>query len=286
MSYWGFYRPYVSKARQKAKAEKKIAALKKKNPALRPVLIEGRTLARTWWGKSWNSNLENYADYYNRLGRGRSYVRHSAVLDLQIKPGLIKSLVQGSDYSPYKIEIKIKPLSKKTWNNIKNICQGKLDSLPELLEGKFPPSLSEVFTDKKSGLFPSPAKISFNCSCPDWASMCKHIAATLYGVGARLDNEPTLFFTLRKVEIKDLITKVVGDKTVSLLKKAERKSSRVIDDSDLSSLFGINMEGIKKAAKRSKAKKGKPPKVKTKKKPARKKVVKRKAARSGGSQTV
>lgn len=275
MSYWGFYRPYVSKSRQKAKAEKKIAALRKKNPDLRPVLIEGRTLARTWWGKSWNSNLENYADYHNRIGRGRSYVRNSAVLDLQIKPGLIKSLVQGSRSSPYKIEITIEPLNKKIWKQIKNICQGKLDSLQELLEGKFPESLSEIFTDQKSGLFPSPAKISFNCSCPDWASMCKHIAATLYGVGARLDNEPLLFFTLRKVEINDLITKAVQDKTVSLLKKAERKSSRVIDDSDLSLLFGINMEGIepifKKAAKRAKAKKEKPPRVKTKKKQVKKK---------------
>ncbi len=281
MSYWGFYRPYVSKAEQKAKAEKKIKALNKKNPDLRPVFIEGKTLAKTWWGKSWNSNLESYADYYNRIGRGRSYVRNSAVLDLQIKPGLIKSLVLGSRSSPYKIEIKIEPLNKKIWSNIKKICNGKFDSLQEFFEGKFPKSLSEIFTDKKSGLFPSPSKISFNCSCPDWASMCKHIAATLYGVGVRLDYEPVLFFTLRNVDMHDLISDAVGDKTTSLLKKAEQKSSRVIDDSDLSSLFGIDMEGIepvfKNTRKKSKVKKEKPSKVKTKGKKAKKKVTKRKA---------
>ena len=281
MSYWGFYRPYVSKAEQKSKAEKKIKALKKKNPDLRPVFIEGKTLAKTWWGKSWNSNLESYADYYNRIGRGRSYVRNSAVVDLQIKPGLIKSLVLGSISSPYKIEIKIEPLNKKIWNDIKKICNGKFDSLQEFLEGKFPKSLSEVFTDNKSGLFPSPSKISFNCNCPDWASMCKHIAATLYGVGVRLDYEPVLFFTLRNVNMNDLISDAVGDKTTSLLKKAEQKSSRVIDDSDLSSLFGIDMEGIepvfKNTRKKSKAKKEKPSKVKTKGKKATKKITKRKA---------
>lgn len=261
MAYRGFYRPYISKA------EQKVTALKKKNLDIKPVLIEGRTLARTWWGKAENSNLENYAGYHNRISRGRSYVRNGAVLDLQINAGLIKSLVQGSNSSPYRVEIGIKPLDEKIWNNIKNICKGEFDSLQELLEGKFPKALTEVFTDKKSGLFPSPSKISFSRSCPDWASMCKHVAATLYGVGARLDNEPALFFRPRKVEMNDLITMVVGDKTASLLKKVEQKSSRVIDDSDLSSLFGIDMEGIepilKNDAKISRAKKEKSPILKT-----------------------
>ncbi|MBL7132207.1 MAG: hypothetical protein ISS45_12545 [Candidatus Omnitrophica bacterium] len=242
MSYWSYYPRYVSVGRKRAKAEKKLKALRKKNLNIQPIVIEGRTIARTWWGKSWNTNLESYADYTNRIGRGRSYVRNNAVIDLQIKSGLIESLVQGTRNSPYKIKIKITSLKKRIWENIKKSCQGEFDSLQELLNGKFPKSLSNIFTDRKSGLFPSPGEIFFGCSCPDWAYMCKHIAATLYGVGARLDSEPELFFTLRDVKMKDLITGAVKDQAKGLLKKAKQKSSRVMADSDLSEIFGIDLE--------------------------------------------
>ncbi len=242
MAYWEYFAPYVTVAEKRAKAKKKLKALKKKNPGIRPVVIEGRTIAGTWWGKAWNTNLESYADYSNRIGRGRSYVRHNAVLDLQIKSGLIESLVQGTNSRPYKIRIKIKTLKKDIWKNIKKACQGEFDSLQELLNGKFPKSLSNIFTDKKSGLFPAPGEISFDCSCPDWADMCKHIAATLYGIGARLDSEPELFFTLRDVKMKDLVSGAVKEQTTDLLRKARQKSSKVMDESDLSGIFGIDME--------------------------------------------
>jgi len=242
MGYWGYYPRYVSVAEKRAKAEKKIKQIRKKNPGIRPVIIEGRAIATTWWGKSWNVNLERYADYENRIGRGRSYVRHGTVLDLRIGPGQVTSLVQGTASKPYSVTVTIKELPANIWKGITVACEGKLDSLQGLLTGKFPKALNEIFTAQGKGLFPSPEEISFSCSCPDWAYMCKHVAATLYGIGARLDEEPGLFFKLRKVEMNDLISRAVEDKTRKLLKVARRKSSRVMDDSSLSDVFGIDLE--------------------------------------------
>lgn len=263
MGYWGYYPPYVTVAKKKAKAAKKLKQLKKKNPDIKPILLEGSTIARTWWGKSWNSNLEQYADYSNRIGRGRSYVRHGAVLDLQINSGKVESLVQGTRSKPYSVTIKIKAVNKNIWKHIKAACEGELDSLQELLAGKFPKALGKIFTIHGKGLFPAPKEIDFSCSCPDWAYMCKHVAATLYGIGARLDEEPGLFFKLRKVKMEDLVTQAVEDKTRKLLKKAKKKTVRVIADSDLADVFGIDMEEAvvsnkkkgKAAKKPSKAKK-------------------------------
>ncbi|EFK07381.1 conserved hypothetical protein [delta proteobacterium NaphS2] len=261
MRSWG-YPAYVSVAEKRAKAAKKLKQLKKKNPHINPIVIDGTAIARTWWGKAWNKNLESYADYHNRIGRGRSYVRHGAVLDLQIRPGLVESLVQGSRSKPYVVTIRIKAIGKKNWKEIKTASQGKLDSLQELLAGKFPKGLGEIFTSQGKGLFPSPKEINFSCSCPDWASMCKHVAATLYGIGARLDQDPELFFKLRQVKMKDLVTGAVEGKTKELLKKARKKSSRVIDDSDLADVFGIDMEGpaVPKAKGKKSGRKGTAPK--------------------------
>jgi len=242
MGYWSYYPTYVSVAEKRAKAAKKLEQLKKKNPDIKPILIEGRAIARTWWGKSWNLNLERYADYSNRIGRGRSYVRHGAVLDLRINSGKVESLVQGTRSKPYSVRIKIKGLNKKIWQDIKIACEGKLDSLQELLAGKFPKALGEIFMAHGKGLFPSPKEIDFSCSCPDWAYMCKHVAATLYGIGARLDEEADLFFKLRKVKMKDLVTQAVEDKAQKLLKKAKKKTARVIAESDVADVFGIDME--------------------------------------------
>jgi uncharacterized Zn finger protein len=237
---YGFPR-YVSVAEKRARARRKLEQLRKKHPDVRPVVIEGNTLVRTWWGKAWNGNLGKYADYANRIGRGRSYVRHGAVLDLQIKPGQIEALVQGSQGSPYTVTIKIKPISGSIWKQIRAACAGQLASLQELLAGRFPKGLAELFTAKGSGLFPSPQEIDFRCSCPDYAYLCKHVAAVLYGVGTRLDEDPSLFFVLRKMKMDDLITQAVQDKSERLLKQAKRKTSRVIDDADLGAVFGIEI---------------------------------------------
>ena len=241
MGYWNYPR-YVPVAEKQAKADQKLKQLKKKNPNIRPVRLEGRALAQSWWGKAWNKNLERYADFSNRIGRGRSYVRHGAVLDLQIQPGRVDALVQGSASSPYEVEIRIKEIPEKDWKAMITVCEGRLESLQELLAGQFPKALADVFTAQGKGLFPTPTEIGFSCSCPDWASMCKHVAAALYGIGARFDEDPSLFFSLRNRDISDLISTAVAEGTRTLLDRAERKSDRVLDDADLSDVFGIDMD--------------------------------------------
>lgn len=241
MGDWGFPK-YVTMAEKKAKAEKKLRQLKKKLPDIAPIILEGSALARTWWGKSWNKNLERYADYSNRIGRGKSYVRHGAVLDLKIEGGRVTALVQGTRAKPYEVVIRIAPVKKADWDHIRKQCQGELRSLTDLLAGKFPKELGEIFLAEGKGLFPTPKEISFDCSCPDWASMCKHVAAALYGIGARLDEDPLLFFTMRQANTEELVAQAVQEKTGELLARADTKSSRVIDNADLSGLFGIDLE--------------------------------------------
>lgn len=242
MSYDGYYE-YVPVGEKRRKAQQAAEKLRKKNPGIAPVLVSGRKLAVTWWGKAWNGNLESYSDYENRLDRGRSYVRNGAVLDLQISSGKVAALVQGSRAKPYQVEIEIKPLAKEAWEKIRKSCEGKIESLQELLEGHFPKALSELFTAKGSGLFPSPKEISLRCSCPDWASMCKHVSAVLYGIGARLDENPALFFTLRGVQVEELISQAIREKTRDLLGRAERKSRRILEEDDVMAVFGLDGAG-------------------------------------------
>jgi uncharacterized Zn finger protein len=242
MHDWSGYPPYVSVAEKKEKAAKKLKQLQKKMPDIKPVILTGTALARTWWGKSWNKNLERYADYSNRIGRGRSYVRHGAVLDLRVEKGTVAALIQGSVSKPYQVTIHIKPIGTPQWSVMKKQCEGQLKSLQDLLMGQFSKELSAIFLAEGSGLFPTPQEISFDCNCPDWASMCKHVAATLYGIGARLDEDPLLFFTLRGVQTDDLLTEAIQGATAELLSKAAKKSTRSVDDADLSSLFGIDLD--------------------------------------------
>lgn len=244
MRYYDTFPPYVPVAQRRAKAAKQLQQMQKNNPNLKPVMLTGNSLASTWWGKSWNSNLERYADYSNRIGRGRSYVRNHAVLDLQITPATITALVQGSRPQPYQITITIGPLSAGNWSRMHQACAGRVDSLGELLAGHFPQALKDLFFEKSAGLFPAPHDIHFDCSCPDWASMCKHVAATLYGVGARLDHDPALFFTLRGINVDDLIAQTVTDTAQALLSKAGRQSQNVLQDVDLGDVFGIQMDDI------------------------------------------
>lgn len=253
MAYYSEFPEYVPVAEKRKRAQKSVEKLKKKNPDITPVILKGTKLAGTWWSKSWNSNLESYADYANRIGRGRSYVRHGAVLDLKITPGRISALVQGSTTKPYQVTISIQPLAKGIWEAITKGCTGKIDTLQELMVGKFPKDLAELFTAQGQGLFPAPKEIALNCSCPDSARMCKHVAAALYGVGVRLDDDPGLFFILRNVKMEDLISETIGKKTQALLAKSKAKGRRVIEDADLVDMFGSEMDtGV---PKKSRAKK-------------------------------
>jgi len=245
MRYGGFP-PYVSVAARRAKALRQAEKLKKKLGNLEPVAVAGRTLAKSWWGKSWNENLERYSDYANRLPRGRSYLSNGMVLDLRIDKEMIKGIVAGTASTPYQITIRIQAISGPAWKHLVEKALGKVETLQTLLEGKFPEDLKELFFAKGAGLFPAPNEIKLDCSCPDWASMCKHVAAILYGVGARLDTSPELFFTLRGVNMDDLIGQVARKETEKLLSRQSGTSGRIIQSSDsrlsdISALFGVSL---------------------------------------------
>lgn len=239
MSYTNGFGNYVSAGDKKAKAARSLAKLMKKDPGIDPVIIQGRTLASSWWGKAWNTNLESYADFSNRIDRGKTYVRSNAVLDLKVIKGEVHAKVQVSRAAPYEVLVKIDALADEKWKKVRELCNYRIGSLEELIQGKFPKELEVLFTDRKYGLFPSPKEIHFSCSCPDWASMCKHVAATLYGVGARLDKDPMLFFALRGLDGQDLVRKTMESRIESMLKNAGKKSRREIPEADIASLFKL-----------------------------------------------
>ncbi|MCT4595425.1 MAG: SWIM zinc finger family protein [Anaeromicrobium sp.] len=242
MSFYGGFAPYVTVAERRARAEEAIKELRKKGSNISPIIIEGRAMAKKWWGKSWNKNLESYSDYSNRISRGRSYARHGSVIDLKITKGKVKALVLGSGHEPYKVNITIKELGKESWESIVSECLGKIQSIEKLLQGQFPEELEELFVSKRQGLFPTPREIEFHCDCPDYAIMCKHVAAVLYGVGARLDNEPSIFFTLRGVNMDDIISEAVTKETKTMLERSKKKGRRVIEDDEIFNMFGIDTD--------------------------------------------
>jgi len=227
---------YVSVAARRAQAARALAKLQKKGRTLSPIAIEGRKIARTFWGEAWCNNLERYSDYANRLPRGRSYVRNGSVLDLQVAPGRVTALVSGS--TMYEVTVVVGALPRARWNAICADCSGAIDSLVELLQGRFSTGVMTRICEEKTGLFPSPKDIRFTCSCPDWASMCKHVAAVLYGIGARLDQQPELLFALRAINKDDLVASAGTH-----LSKAPKlpAGSRVLVVDDLSEMFGIDM---------------------------------------------
>jgi len=244
MAYYNDYygwQPYVPVAARRAQAASAMAKLVKKGQKTSPVVIDGRKIAKTFWGKAWCDNLERYSDYANRLPRGRTYVRNGSVVDLQIAPGAVTAMVSGSDL--YRIEVKVAAVPKARWSAVCKDCAGAIDSLVELLQGRFSQGVMARICQEKTGLFPSPAEIEFTCSCPDWASMCKHVAAVLYGIGARLDEKPDLLFTLRRVDHQDLIARA-GTGLAQTGKGP--KAGKVLDESDLSEMFGIEMAKVAK----------------------------------------
>jgi uncharacterized Zn finger protein len=235
MSYWG-WKPYVSVAERQKKAEKAVAKAKKAGVNMSPITAYRGALAKTFWGKAWGDNLEHYSDYENRLPRGRTYVRNGSVIDLQISAGEVRAQVMGSEL--YTVEVSVAAVPAKQWKAIGADCSGSIDSLVELLQGKLSTAVMARICQPGSGLFPAPKDIQFSCSCPDWASMCKHVAAVLYGVGTRLDEQPELLFTLRRVDAKDLVMQAGAG--LPKTRKAT-KASKVLDDSALGDVFGIEM---------------------------------------------
>ncbi len=236
---WGDFGDYVSVDEKRRRADALVAKLEKKGRQLSPVRLMGRSIASTFWGKAWCRNLESYGTYASRLPRGRSYVRNGAVVDLQIQRGSLTALVNGT--SLYEIKIKVEPLEKGAWQKLKSECAGKVGSLIDLLRGKLSGAVMEVITRKDGGLFPKPAEIRLDCSCPDYADLCKHLAAVLYGVGARLDQSPELLFTLRGVDHLELFSESTQNLASDL---AAPNEAATLSESDLADVFGIELEPV------------------------------------------
>ena len=236
--YYRQWRPYVPVAQRRRNARAHVKKLQKKGNPIQPIEIEGRTIAKTFWGKAWCDNMECYSDYENRLPRGRTYVRNGSVVHLQIARGKIEAIVSGSEL--YNVTVDIKPASKLTRNKIKKKCVGSIDSLMDLLHGRFSDSVMQALTQQAGGLFPVPKNIAFRCSCPDWADLCKHVAAVLYGIGARLDDEPELLFVLRGVDHLELISHAAEQTQHS--DALTGSAGHALDSGDLSDVFGIELD--------------------------------------------
>jgi len=233
MSRWG-WAPYVPAAARKARARREMEKLRKKGKTVHPVEIQGRLMARSFWGKAWCSHLESFSDYENRLPRGRTYARNGSVCHLGISAGKIEGIVSGTEL--YRVAISIKKLDNKKWASIKKSCSGRIGSLLELLQGKLSDEVMTIVTNQKEGLFPLPGEMSLSCSCPDWAVMCKHVAAVLYGVGNRLDSKPDLLFLLRGVDASELISGEVS------LPGVESDTADILSEDSLGNIFGIVMD--------------------------------------------
>lgn len=239
--YWDdhtvYSQPSVEELRRKAKESASTAKKKGKNYS--PIIPKTRRgeICTSWWGQAWCRNLESYADYSSRLDRGKGYVRSGTVIDLQIHDGKVLAKVQGRRRSPYNVEIRIGRLSEENCQKIIDKCSTRIESLEKLVSGEFPEELKEVFTSE-GGLFPTVKEISFGCSCPDWALMCKHVAAVMYGIGVRFDENPFYFFSLRGIDVDRFIGVALENRVEKMLQNAECKSDRIIDE-DISSLFGV-----------------------------------------------
>ena len=232
MGFWGRYVPV---AERRSKARREMDKLRKKGKDIQPVHLDGRTIARSFWGKGWCDHLESFSDYANRLPRGRTYVRNGSVCHLDIRPGRVEAVVSGSEL--YQVVIRIKELKATTWTAIKDKCAGHIGAMLELLQGQLSDQVMAIVTNRHHGLFPQPGEIALDCDCPDWAVMCKHVAAVLYGVGSRLDRRPELLFLLRGVDAQELIAT-----EMALPAAAAGAAGDTLADDQLGAIFGIDLD--------------------------------------------
>lgn len=233
---WGGWAPYVPVAQRRAQAAREMERLQRKGMKVQPVRINGRQITRTFWGDAWCGHLEKFSDYENRLPRGRSYVRNGAVCHLDIQAGRISAKVSGSEL--YDVNVKIRPLPRERWTRVKSLCVGRISSALDLLQGRLSERVMSIVTDRSRGLFPGPREMTLNCSCPDWAEMCKHVAAVLYGVGARLDESPELLFRLRGVDHLELVDQASVHAVVA---KGPSRAGRRLSEDRLGEVFGIEI---------------------------------------------
>ena len=240
-SYWNSeYYSQPTEKQLKAKVEETNKKAKKKGKTLEPVIIEGKKIVNSWWGKAWCENLERYADYASRLSRGKRYAKSGAVVDLKIGEGVVLAKVQGTRKTPYIVEVHIDPVDEDKMQTLIDQCTKKIENLEQLVNGTFPEELKELFISQ-NGLFPNPREISFSCSCPDWAVLCKHVAAVLYGIGSRFDQDPLLFFELRGIDVNRFIDTTIENRIESMLENVDKPSNRIIESDDYADLFGLKL---------------------------------------------
>ncbi len=228
-----WYPPYVPVGARRARALLEMRRLRASGVNVQPVELKGRTIARSFWGRRWCEHLESFSDYANRLPRGRTYVRNGSVCHLEIRTGGVDAMVAGTDL--YRVTVRIRKLGKPAWKAIRTACAGQIGSVLELLQGRLSDHVMEVVTHRDTGLFPKPGEIKLACDCPDWATMCKHAAAVLYGVGSRLDDRPELLFLLRGVDEAELIAADMA------LPRGTSTADTLADD-DLADIFGIDLD--------------------------------------------
>lgn len=271
--YSSDWAPYVPVAQRKRNAEREVKRLQNSGHAISPIRVVGRAITTTIWGKAWCDNLESYHDYAHRLERGRSYVRHGAVIDLKIEPSLIEARVSGS--SVYRVSVAITKLADAQWHAIRKDCTGRIESLIDLLQGRLSAAVMERLSRQGQGLFPRPSEIRFRCSCPDHAMLCKHVAAVLYGVGVRLDSQPELLFLLRDVDE----TALLSNAAVTLPDSGEQApAGRRLEDENVSTIFGLEMADLPANASATTAKR--PTAISVSTKPARRSDEARRAKSS------
>ncbi len=267
---WGHYPAYVSVAERRAKAAREMARLRKSGKVIQPVEIAGRNIATTFWGQAWCDHIEILSDFASRLDRGKRYARNGSIAHLEIAKGKIQAVVSGSEL--YEIRVEIQPLKSTQWKKIKQACAGQIGSVVELLQGKFSDATMKILTDADAGMFPAADDFDLDCNCPDFARLCKHLAAVLYGVGARLDRDPELLFLLRGVDPTELLTESAN------LRTKKQSQSKTLAGSEFADVFGIEMDESAVAAKPKPARKAKKPpakpKAKAKARPAAKSTQK------------
>jgi uncharacterized Zn finger protein len=165
----------------------------------------GGSIGKTWWSKRWLDVLHSF-NMGARLSRGRSYARRGQVISIDVQEGLVAAKVQGSQARPYNIEIKLKPLSQKDWGKVTEAMAEQAIFVAKLLAGEMPNDIEEAFVAAKIPLFPKSQKeLVTDCSCPDWANPCKHIAAVYYLLAEQFDDDPFLIFKLRGKSKEELI---------------------------------------------------------------------------------
>jgi uncharacterized Zn finger protein len=168
--------------------------------------------ASSWWAQRWIRVLERFG-WSARLNRGRSYARHGNVLDIDVQSGLVRAKVQGSRKQPYKVEIGLKPLSQSDWDKVFSLLRKKAIYAARLLSGEMPRDIEDIFSQADVSLFPkSGDELIMSCTCPDWATPCKHVAAVYYVLGSEFDRDPFLLFELRGKSRDQLMAALRGQR--------------------------------------------------------------------------